>query len=157
VPQLEISAIRTLFTSKPRPVVWTERRRQRLDEVGSVWPVAADVQLEPVDLDGVPGEWSIVPGGDASRVLMFFQAVGYCSGRYSAITAGDGGGPRRQRAHARRRLSGWRRSTRFRRHSNIRSGAARLRRGVSTVTLSVRISTRSGIDGRWSRHMKAKA
>ncbi len=53
--QQEIDAIRTLLTSKPRPVGWSERR-QRIDEVGSVWPVADDVRLEEVDLDGVPGE-----------------------------------------------------------------------------------------------------
>jgi len=75
----EIDAVRALLSAKPRPVGWVERR-QRLDEVGSVWPVAADVQLEPVDLDGVPGEWSHVPGSDASRVLMFFHGGGYCSG-----------------------------------------------------------------------------
>jgi len=42
-----------LLTSKPRPVGWTQRR-QRLDEVGSVWPVAADVTLTAVDVGGVP-------------------------------------------------------------------------------------------------------
>ena len=77
--QQEIDAIRTLLTSKPRPVGWSERR-QRIDEVGSVWPVADDVRLEEVDLDGVPGEWSMVPGSDAARVLMFFHGGGYCSG-----------------------------------------------------------------------------
>src|SRR5882757_2852761 len=75
----EIDAIRTLLTSKPRPVGWGERR-QRLDEVGSIWPVADDVRLEAVDLGGVPGEFSIVPGSDPSRVLMFFHGGGYCSG-----------------------------------------------------------------------------
>ena len=77
--QQEIDAIRTLLTSKPRPLGWSERR-QRIDEVGSVWPVADDVRLEEVDLDGVPGEWSIVPGSDTARVLMFFHGGGYCSG-----------------------------------------------------------------------------
>ncbi|MGC2114570.1 MAG: alpha/beta hydrolase [Pseudolabrys sp.] len=77
--QQEIDAIRTLLTSKPRPVGWSERR-QRIDEVGSTWPVADDVLLEEVDLNGVPGEWSIVPGSDAARVLMFFHGGGYCSG-----------------------------------------------------------------------------
>ena len=77
--QSEIDAIRALLGSKPRPVGWTERRA-RIDEVGSVWPVADDVKLEPVDLDGVPGEWSMAPGSDASRVLMFFHGGGYCSG-----------------------------------------------------------------------------
>jgi epsilon-lactone hydrolase len=77
--QNEIDAIRALLGSKPRPVGWAERRR-RLDEVGSVWPVAEDVTLEAVDLDGLPGEWSIVPGSEASRVLLFLHGGGYCSG-----------------------------------------------------------------------------
>src|SRR5215469_1013598 len=77
--QSEIDAIRTLLTSKPRPVGWTERR-QRLDEVGSVWPVADDVKLIPVDADGISGEWSSIAGSDPSRVLLFFHGGGYCSG-----------------------------------------------------------------------------
>jgi acetyl esterase/lipase len=38
------------------------------------------VTLEPVDVSGIPGEWSIAPGSDAARVLMFFHGGGYCSG-----------------------------------------------------------------------------
>ncbi|HKS20699.1 MAG TPA: alpha/beta hydrolase [Bradyrhizobium sp.] len=75
----EIDAIRTLLGSKPRPVGWAERRA-RLDEVGSTWPVAADIACERVDCDGVPGEWSLAPGSDASHVLLFFHGGGYCSG-----------------------------------------------------------------------------
>src|SRR4030095_9203552 len=77
--QSEIEAIRALLGSKPRPVGWLERRK-RLDDVGSVWPVAADVKLTAVDVGGVAGEWSIVQGSDPSRVLMFFHGGGYCSG-----------------------------------------------------------------------------
>jgi monoterpene epsilon-lactone hydrolase len=62
----EIDAIRALLSSKPRPAGWAERR-QRLDEVGSAWPVAEDVKHGAVDLDGIPGEWSIAPGSDANR------------------------------------------------------------------------------------------
>ena len=79
MPQTEIDSIRALLSAKPRPVGWEERRR-RIEEVGSVWPVADDVKLEAVDLDGVTAEWSIVPGSDPSRVLMFFHGGGYCSG-----------------------------------------------------------------------------
>lgn len=75
----EIDAIRALLGSKPRPVGWAERR-QRLDEVGSTWPVASDVQCQAVDCDGVGGEWSRVPDSDASRVLLYFHGGGYCSG-----------------------------------------------------------------------------
>ncbi|HYY35182.1 MAG TPA: alpha/beta hydrolase [Candidatus Binatia bacterium] len=77
--QSEIEGIRTLLTSKPRPVGWAERRK-RLDDVGSVWPIADDVKLTAVDVNGVSGEWSLVPGSDPSRVLMFFHGGGYCSG-----------------------------------------------------------------------------
>jgi epsilon-lactone hydrolase len=75
----EINTIRTLLTSKPRPEGWTERRA-RLDEVGSVWPPAADVKFTAVDIGGVGGEWSIVPGSDEVRVLIYFHGGGYCSG-----------------------------------------------------------------------------
>jgi monoterpene epsilon-lactone hydrolase len=75
----EIDAIRKLLGSKPRPVGWSQRR-QRIEEVGSAWPVADDVTLEAVECDGVPGEWSLVSGSDPSRVLLYFHGGGYCSG-----------------------------------------------------------------------------
>ena len=98
MPQSEIDAIRALLGAKPRPVGWAERRR-RLDEVGAAWPVAEDVKLEAVDLDGVPAEWSIVPGADASRLLIYFHGGGYCSGsivshRRMVTEAGRAGGLR---------------------------------------------------------------
>ena len=77
--ETEIDAIRKLLSSKPRPVGWAERRA-RLDEVGSLWPVADDVKCESVDCDSVRGEWSLAPGSDPSRVLLFFHGGGYCSG-----------------------------------------------------------------------------
>jgi monoterpene epsilon-lactone hydrolase len=75
----EINAVRALLSSKPRPVGWPERRK-RLDEVGAIWPVAGDVELMAVDVSGIPGEYSIVPDSDPSRVLLFFHGGGYCSG-----------------------------------------------------------------------------
>jgi acetyl esterase/lipase len=77
--QSEIDNVRALLTSKPRPVGWPERRK-RLDEIGSVWPVADDVKLAAVDVSGLIGEWSIAPGSDGLRVLLFFHGGGYCSG-----------------------------------------------------------------------------
>ncbi|MFL6799803.1 MAG: alpha/beta hydrolase [Xanthobacteraceae bacterium] len=77
--ETEIETIRALLTAKARPVGWAERR-QRLDEVGSHWPVANDVQLVGEDLGGVPGEWSSAPESRADRVLMFLHGGGYCSG-----------------------------------------------------------------------------
>jgi monoterpene epsilon-lactone hydrolase len=96
--QADIAAIRALLGSKPRPVGWAARR-QRLDDIGSVWPVAPDVTLAPVDINGVPGEWSTVPGSDNSRVLLFLHGGGYCSGsvvshRRMVSEAGRAGGVR---------------------------------------------------------------
>ena len=79
MPQIEIDVVRALLSSKPRPIGWPARRK-RLDDVGAVWPVAQDVGVTAVDVNGVPGEYSIVPGSDRSRVLMFLHGGGYCSG-----------------------------------------------------------------------------
>ena len=94
----EIDAVRALLGAKPRPVGW-EARRERLDEVGSVWPVADDVRLDGDELDGLRAEWSIVPGSDPSRLLIFFHGGGYCSGsikshRRMVTEAGRAGGLR---------------------------------------------------------------
>jgi epsilon-lactone hydrolase len=75
----EIDAVRELLKSKARPVGWEERRK-RIEEVCAVWPVAGDVELDAVDVDGLRGEWSIVPGSDSSKVILFFHGGGYCSG-----------------------------------------------------------------------------
>lgn len=94
----EIDAVRALLAAKPRPVGWAERRG-RIDEVGSIWPVAPDVALAPVDLGGLSGEWSAAPGSDPSRVLLYFHGGGYCSGslashRRLVTEAGRAGGVR---------------------------------------------------------------
>ncbi|QGM98309.1 alpha/beta hydrolase fold domain-containing protein [Methylocystis parvus] len=75
----EINEIRALLSAKPRPVGWGERRA-RIEEVGSVWPVADDILLAPAEVDGCAAEWSLAPGADPSRVLLFFHGGGYCSG-----------------------------------------------------------------------------
>src|SRR5271166_4783280 len=75
----EIDSIRELLKGKARPVGWAERRK-RIEEVCAVWPVAGDIALEAVDVDGLKGEWSIAPESDASRVLLYFHGSGYCSG-----------------------------------------------------------------------------
>src|SRR5262249_9691097 len=42
--------------------------------------VADDVEFTEVDVNGMLGEYSVVPGSDASRVLLYFHGGGYCSG-----------------------------------------------------------------------------
>jgi monoterpene epsilon-lactone hydrolase len=75
----EIDDVRALLSSKPRPVGW-QQRRQRIEEVGSAWPAADDIKLEPINIGGLPAEWSIAPGSETSRALLYFHGGGYCSG-----------------------------------------------------------------------------
>ncbi len=75
----EISALRALLTSRPRPSSVAERR-ERLDALGHAYPTAEDVRLEPSSAGGVPAEWSITPGADASRVLLYLHGGGFSVG-----------------------------------------------------------------------------
>jgi acetyl esterase/lipase len=75
----EIAALRALFASKPRPNSVAERRA-RLDALGASYVIAPDITLAPVDADGVPAEWSVTPGADPGRVLLFFHGGGFSSG-----------------------------------------------------------------------------
>src|SRR5262249_62218484 len=76
---IEIQAVPELLPSKPRPTGFAEGR-ERLDAIGSTYPPNADVSLEATDANGVAAEWSLAPGSDASKVLLFFHGGGYCSG-----------------------------------------------------------------------------
>lgn len=75
----DIATVRALLSSQPRPVGWTARRR-RIEEVGAATPVAPDIALEPVAIGKLAAEWSLAPGADRSRVLLYFHGGGYCSG-----------------------------------------------------------------------------
>jgi monoterpene epsilon-lactone hydrolase len=75
----EIDSVRALLKSLPRPTNWAERR-ERLDAVASSYGVAADIAFEPVRIGMCDAEWSLAPGSDPSRVLLYFHGGGYCSG-----------------------------------------------------------------------------
>jgi acetyl esterase/lipase len=75
----DIDEIRRLLVAKPRPTTLVERR-ERLDEIGSAYGVAADISFEATHIGGVEAEWSATSGCDASRVLIYFHGGGYCSG-----------------------------------------------------------------------------
>src|SRR5437763_1658327 len=75
----ELKAVRTMLTSRPRPAGLTERR-QRLDWIGSQYPLPADVRVESAEANGVPAEWTTTPAADPRRVILFFHGGGYISG-----------------------------------------------------------------------------
>ena len=75
----EIAALRALLASRPRPTSVAERR-ERLDALGSAYRTAEDIRLEPVNAEGVPAEWSVAPGADGSRVLLYLHGGGFSTG-----------------------------------------------------------------------------
>ena len=75
----ETDAVRQFLASTPRPAGLVERR-ERLDALGSRYPLPADVQVEPVDANGVAAEWTLTPEADPSRVILFLHGGGYVSG-----------------------------------------------------------------------------
>ena len=54
--------------------------RAIIDTVASAFGVAPDVIFEPTRIGACDAEWSIAPGGDSSRVMLYFHGGGYCSG-----------------------------------------------------------------------------
>jgi monoterpene epsilon-lactone hydrolase len=94
----EIDAIRALLQAQPRPVGFAARR-ERIDAIGSIDPVASDIHLDQIDAGGVPAEWSLAPDSNPAKVLIFLHGGGYCSGsivshRVMATEAGRAAGAR---------------------------------------------------------------
>lgn len=75
----EIAGVRALLTSLPRPNSLAERRA-RLDTVASADGVAPDIAFESTMIGTCAAEWSLAPGSDATKVLLYFHGGGYCSG-----------------------------------------------------------------------------
>lgn len=75
----DVDELKKLFTAKPRPTSWAERR-ERMDEICAVDPPPADVVFTPFDIGPVPAEWSLAPDSDAQKVLLYFHGGGYCAG-----------------------------------------------------------------------------
>ncbi len=57
-----------------------EQRRAATEAVTVLFPVPEDVQREPLDAGGVPGEWIAAPGADPERVIYYLHGGGYIIG-----------------------------------------------------------------------------
>ncbi len=54
--------------------------RDRFEEVPQLFPLPADVAVQPDNADGVPVEWVDVPESDRKAVLLYFHGGGYAIG-----------------------------------------------------------------------------
>lgn len=57
-----------------------EARRADIEKAASIFRVADDVICDPVDVNGVPGEWIVPPSAVSGSVLYFLHGGGYCIG-----------------------------------------------------------------------------
>ncbi|GJE18198.1 alpha/beta hydrolase [Methylobacterium marchantiae] len=94
----EIDVVRALLADSPRSSDLAQRR-ERLDGFGTRYPVAADVEVVPVDAGGVAAEWTASPTADPSRIVLFLHGGGYVSGsiashRHMVAEAGRAAGAR---------------------------------------------------------------
>lgn len=78
-PQLQ-ELIELLQKAKNQPNVTPQEARERLDKLGASLGTAAGTTVEPVDCDGVYGEWLTVPGGSPTRTLLHLHGGAYVRG-----------------------------------------------------------------------------
>lgn len=75
----EIEMIRAFLAAVP-PNRDIAAMRAGYDAIGSQFPTAADVAVEPVSADGVPAEWSRTPGCATDAALLYLHGGGYVIG-----------------------------------------------------------------------------
>ncbi|HLA18361.1 MAG TPA: alpha/beta hydrolase [Dehalococcoidia bacterium] len=78
-PQLQ-SLIQTLRSLPTRGDITIEQARAGLEVLSEIVKPAADVQCEPVDVDGVPGEWVAASNADPERIVYYLHGGGYTIG-----------------------------------------------------------------------------
>lgn len=57
-----------------------KQRRAASDALGDIFPLAADVHVEPVTAHGVPAEWTSTPVAGSSHVILYLHGGGYVWG-----------------------------------------------------------------------------
>lgn len=81
MPSQELQTVLQLLRSHPMlPDVGFEEMRAGMEATSGILPVPDDVETEPVDAGGVPGEWVTVPESSPERTLLYLHGGGYCIG-----------------------------------------------------------------------------
>ena len=79
--QQQLDKLLAIFAKQPTlGALSIEEERKNLDEGGARFKVPEDVTLQPVDVDGVPGEFLITPGASDDKVVLYFHGGGYAIG-----------------------------------------------------------------------------
>ena len=79
--QQQLQQIVQMLKAQPiagRPSV--EDTRANFEQMAAMFPVAPDVNCEPVSAGGVKAEWVAAPGADAGRAVLYLHGGGYVIG-----------------------------------------------------------------------------
>ncbi len=57
-----------------------QESRKGLEDLAKMVKVAKDIKVEPIDAEGVPGEWIIPPECEEDRVILYLHGGSYMSG-----------------------------------------------------------------------------
>jgi acetyl esterase/lipase len=75
----ELERLQALLRSRPTSLD-IEQRRSAADALGDLFPLAADVDVEPVTAHGVAAEWTSTPVASSSEVILYLHSGGYVWG-----------------------------------------------------------------------------
>lgn len=75
----EIEVFRALIGGRPRPAD-IAGMRIRSDAMGLDNPIAPDVVIEPIVINGINAEWTTTPNANHERALLYFHGGGYVTG-----------------------------------------------------------------------------
>jgi len=81
MPSAEIEKVRNILSSLDfGEAADVATMRARLDAAAALFERPPDVRYEPIDAGGVPAEWTIAPGADPDRALVYFHGGSYNAG-----------------------------------------------------------------------------
>lgn len=72
--------IRAIRENAPEEEPTIEEMRANLEAMSLFFPLAKDIECEPVDAGGIPAEWIVAPGGEDNRVILYLHGGGYVMG-----------------------------------------------------------------------------
>jgi acetyl esterase/lipase len=75
----QLAELRAMLATRPRPTDVAELRRN-FDANAQLYPVPADILVEPTNANGVRAEWTTTPDADRNRVVIFCHGGGYVFG-----------------------------------------------------------------------------
>src|SRR5215471_8506274 len=75
----QLAKVLEILNSQPsNPGASVEKMRYGMEKVAE--RVAPDTKCDPVDVDGVPGEWIVAPNAASDRAILYLHGGGYVMG-----------------------------------------------------------------------------